>query len=60
MPNIILAVACERDLLSGIRDTMPMKVIGVFNERPEGPCINTVINVDYIKNILLYLKPEKI
>jgi len=42
-PRFILAVACERDLTSGIRDAYPLPVIGVLNHRPNGPCFNTGI-----------------
>jgi hypothetical protein len=40
-PQLIIAVACERDLTSGIQDTYPLPVYGVFNQRPHGPCFNT-------------------
>jgi hypothetical protein len=40
-PQLIIAVACERDLTAGIRDAYPLPVIGVLNQRPHGPCINT-------------------
>lgn len=43
-PDAIVAVACERDLSSGIVDTYPIPVIGIINERPYGPCINTTID----------------
>ncbi len=42
-PRFILAVACERDLTSGIRDAYPLPVIGILNRRPHGPCFNTAI-----------------
>jgi hypothetical protein len=42
-PQLIIAVACERDLTSGIRDAYPLPVIGVLNQRPHGPCINTQV-----------------
>jgi len=42
-PRFILAVACERDLTSGIRDSYPLPVIGILNRRPNGPCFNTHI-----------------
>lgn len=51
-PDLIIAVACERDLLSGIMDTYPLPVIGVLNERPNGPCINTRVSVPIIKNLI--------
>jgi hypothetical protein len=40
-PRLIIAVACERDLTSGIQDTYPLPVYGIFNHRPHGPCFNT-------------------
>lgn len=41
-PDIIVAIACERDLVSGIQDTYPIPVFGILNERPDGPCQNTL------------------
>jgi len=45
-PTVIVAVACERDLCSGIQDAYPIPVYGILNERPNGPCINTRVNLD--------------
>lgn len=42
-PRAVVAVACERDLTSGIQDSNPLPVLGVTNERPFGPCQNTYI-----------------
>lgn len=54
-PQVIAAVACERDLIGGIRDIYPMPVIAVCNTRPEGPCRNTRVDsgkiADAIKNV---------
>jgi uncharacterized protein len=44
-PKLVLAVACERDLASGIQDTFPLTVYGVVNERPNGPCFNTQVSI---------------
>jgi len=45
-PAAIIGVACERDLVSGIKDVIDsIPVIGVPNIRPEGPCKNTVIDI---------------
>ncbi|MPL60508.1 hypothetical protein SDC9_06069 [bioreactor metagenome] len=44
-PRVVLAIACERDLTSGIQDAFPLPVIGVLNERPFGPCCNTRIDM---------------
>jgi hypothetical protein len=45
-PTVIVAVACERDLCSGIQDAYPVPVYGILNERPHGPCINTGVNLE--------------
>ena len=47
-PKLVVAVACERDLTSGIKDCYPLPVIGVLNDRPFGPCINTKVDVEKI------------
>ncbi len=44
-PRLILAVACERDLSSGIQDTYPIPVYGVLNDRPNGPCLDTLVSL---------------
>lgn len=51
-PKLVLAVACERDLTSGIKDCYPLPVIGILNERPFGPCFNTVVDVSKIEAAL--------
>lgn len=47
-PKLVLAVACERDLTSGIKDCYPLPVIGILNDRPFGPCFNTTVDVNKI------------
>jgi len=51
-PDLILAVACERDLLSGIRDTLALPVIGILNEQPNGPCYNTTVDPAAVEAVL--------
>lgn len=51
-PLFILAVACERDLTSGIRDAYPLPVIGILNRRPEGPCHNTQVVTEELERVL--------
>jgi len=51
-PKLVLAVACERDLTSGIKDCYPLPVIGILNERPFGPCFNTIVDVAKIDQAL--------
>ena len=52
-PEAIVAVACELDLTSGIQDGYPIPVIGILNERPNGPCINTKVDIQKVKNAIL-------
>ncbi|MBW1991963.1 MAG: DUF116 domain-containing protein, partial [Deltaproteobacteria bacterium] len=42
-PRLIIAVACERDLSSGIQDSYPLPVYGITNYRPNGPCFDTQV-----------------
>jgi len=51
-PAIIIAVACYRDLSSGIQDTYPLPVFGVLNERPNGPCLDTTVPLDRLEAAL--------
>lgn len=51
-PKLVVAVACERDLTSGIKDCYPLPVIGVLNDRPFGPCFNTSVDVEKIEEAL--------
>lgn len=51
-PKMILSVACERDLTSGIIDVGKIPVIGIVNERPNGPCYNTCVDVNILKEKL--------
>ncbi len=56
-PRAVVAVACERDLSSGILDSFPLPVIGVLNERPEGPCFNTLVDLTALqKSLDIFLK----
>lgn len=54
-PQAIIAVACERDLTSGIQDAYPLPVIGILNERPYGPCFNTSVDIDKVAEALEFL-----
>lgn len=50
-PALIIAIACERDLLTGFIDVNPhIPVIGFPNYRPCGPCKNTEVNLDDIES----------
>lgn len=47
-PEAIVAVACERDLSSGVADSYPLPVFGIPNERPYGPCFNTRVSLEKV------------
>ena len=48
-PKVIIGVACERDLSSGIQDSYPIPVFGVFNRRPFGPCYDTDVSLELVE-----------
>lgn len=59
-PAIIVAVACERDLTSGIQDSFPIPVYGILNRRPHGPCYDTDVDLELVeKGITRFLGYEK-
>jgi len=51
-PQAVVAVACERDLSSGIQDAGVLPVLGVLNSRPNGPCFNTKVAVEEVENAI--------
>ena len=53
-PKFIIAVACERDLASGIQDSYPLPVYGIPNNRPFGPCFNTDIDLKKLEFAINY------
>ncbi len=59
-PKYIIAVACERDLYSGIKDSYPVPVYGLLNQRPYGPCQDTCIQMDELFSSLSFFLQEKV
>jgi hypothetical protein len=53
-PAAIIAVACETDLTSGIQDSYPLPVYGVLNDRPNGPCRDTTVNLERVKEAIAF------
>ena len=51
-PKAVLAIACERDLMSGIQDVFPLPAVGVLNIRPNGPCYNTSVDMAEVRRQL--------
>lgn len=54
-PEFIIAVACERELVSGIGDVGNIPAVGVINQRPMGYCTNTTVDMVELKKMLLEL-----
>jgi hypothetical protein len=48
-PHVVVAVACERDLISGVQDAFPLPVYGIVNKRPMGYCTETGVSMDDVK-----------
>jgi len=55
-PSGIVAVACERDLTMGIQDVFPIPVYGVINDRPNGPCFNTCVDMSIVEDAIRFFK----
>ena len=53
-PKAVISIACERDLYSGIRDVSQIDVVGILNERPNGPCYNTHVQLCKVNQALDY------
>lgn len=53
-PDAVVAIACERDLTSGIQDIVKIPVMGVVNERPHGPCANTSVDLEKAEEAIKY------
>jgi hypothetical protein len=51
-PGAVVAIACENDLSSGIADTYPLPILGIPNERPFGPCFNTNVDLEKVKEAI--------
>jgi len=58
-PDGIVAVACERDLTSGILDTYPIPVYGVLNDRPNGPCVNTCVDLKLVEEGIAFFRKDR-
>ena len=59
-PKAVIAVACERDLISGIIDSYPISVYGIINNRPFGYCKDTCINLRAIRDGIEFFLGEEI
>jgi hypothetical protein len=51
----IVAVACEKELRSGIWACAPKATIAIANQRPNGPCNETNVNLDEVERAIRWL-----
>ncbi len=54
-PQVVIAVACERDLTSGIQDAFPLPVFAIVNKRPHGYCMQTGVDLNDVKEAIVGL-----
>lgn len=51
-PDIIIAVACEFELIAGIKDVYPIKTLAIPNIIVKKPCMNTDVEVNKIEDFI--------
>ena len=54
-PDAVIAVACERDLASGLQDAYPLPVLAIVNKRPRGYCMETGVAIEEVKQAITEL-----
>lgn len=54
-PDAVVAVACERDLTSGVQDAYPLPVVAIVNKRPNGYCMETGVAIEDVKAAIIDL-----
>jgi hypothetical protein len=56
-PAAIIGIACERDLITGIRDVgYRLPVLGITNKRPMGPCKGAFIDLNELREAIEVFK----
>ena len=58
-PEAVVAVACTKEMISGIQDTYPLLVLSVLNQRPNGPCIDTRVNLGRVEEAIRFFLGDK-
>ncbi|MBI5970223.1 MAG: DUF116 domain-containing protein [Deltaproteobacteria bacterium] len=56
-PDAVIAVACERDLTSGVQDAYPLPVLAIVNKRPRGYCMETGVAIEEVRQAIVELMP---
>lgn len=57
-PKAIIAIACERDLISGLMDVRKIPIIAIINKRPQGPCLNTEVDLREVERAIIHFIKE--
>lgn len=55
-PDVIIAVACHRDLTDGVRESWSYPVYAILNQRPNGPCYDTHVDTTLITDVINKIK----
>lgn len=51
-PRAVIGVACERELITGIYVVNDRPVLGVANQRPQGPCRGTTLTLEELRKAI--------
>lgn len=59
-PKGIVATACERDLYAGAKDVpSQIQVLAIPNKRPNGPCKNTLVDINEFRSAIDFFLKHK-
>lgn len=48
----IVAVACNKELIAGLKAVFPKATLAVANRQPEGPCVNTTVDINAVEDAI--------
>lgn len=51
----IVAVACPKELTAGLKAVLPKPTLAVANRQPEGPCVNTTVDMAEVEQAIQQL-----
>jgi hypothetical protein len=58
-PEAVVAVACTKEMIMGIQDTYPLLVLSIINQQPNGPCIDTMVDLGRVKEAIKFFLGDK-
>lgn len=56
--KVVVAVACEKELREGVLGCFPKPVWAVAIERPNGPCHDTIVDLEVVRQAMRWLLRE--